>query len=74
MKLSLIVVNPVYTAKVSDVNFPFVDPDVIWLDISMDSVNRVDLSYPVKNLQSNVSKDIFLFHSLFYQFIDVLAH
>lgn len=29
VKLSLIVVNPVYAAKVGDVDFPFMDSDVI---------------------------------------------
>jgi hypothetical protein len=51
-----------------------VHSDVVKLDISVDSICFVDIIYPVKHLQSNVSKDISLLHILFHLFGDVFEH
>ena len=72
--LSIIFVNPVYAAEVGNVDLPPVHSDVVKLDISVDSICFVDILDPVKHLQSNVSKDIFLLHILFHLFGDVLEH
>ena len=72
--LSIIFVNLVYAAEVSNVDLAPVHSDVVKLDISVDSICFVDIIYPVKHLQSNVSKDIILVHFLFHLFGDVFEH
>jgi hypothetical protein len=70
----MIVVNPVNATKIGNVDLPRVHSHVFKLDISVDSICFVDILDPVKHLQSNVSKDIFLLHILFHLFGDVLEH
>ena len=72
--LSIIFVNLVYAAEVGNVDLPPVHSDVVKLDISVDSICFVDIIDPVKHLQSNVSKDIFLIKILFQLFTDVFEH